>query len=63
VTCSGSGTFVRELNNSEASGYVDFGGMGVNGIKTDGGKLGARIRMYHPRFGLCIVQRTVLVGL
>lgn len=34
----------------------------MKGMKAPGGKDGFLRRMYHPRFGLWIVQQTVLLG-
>ena len=43
---------VRDLKDREASTwYSDVDGRGVSGMNTPGGKEGARMRMYHPRFG------------
>lgn len=43
---------VRDLKERDASTwYGDVNGRGVNGMNTPGGKEGARMRMYHPRFG------------
>lgn len=53
-----SGTSVRQLKTSPAVvWYGDALGTGVRGMQTPGGKEGPLIRMYHPRFGLWIVQQ------
>lgn len=43
--------------------YGEAFGIGMSGINTPGGNAGALIRMYQPRFGLCIVQQTVELAL
>jgi len=43
--------------------YGEALGIGARGMKTPGGNDGARILMYQPRFGLCIVQQIVEVAL
>ena len=48
----GESKLVCDLKDRDASTwYGDVNGRGVNGINTPGGKEGARMRMYHPRFG------------
>ena len=48
----GESELVRDLKDRDASTwYGDVNGRGVNDINTPGGKEGARMRMYHPRFG------------
>lgn len=55
--------FVLEVNDRAASAWNgDEVGTTVNGMDTPGGNEGARILMYHPRFGLCIVQQTFEVA-
>ena len=43
---------VHDLKHRDASmWYGDVNGRGVSSMNTPGGKEGARVRMYHPRFG------------
>ena len=60
----GVGMFVRVLNVMAASVCsTELADTGVSGMKTPGGKVGERRRMYHPRIGRCIDHSTVLVAL
>lgn len=55
--------FVLEENDKAASVWNgDEAGTAVKGMDTPGGNEGARILMYHPRFGRCIVQQTFEVA-
>lgn len=55
--------FVLEENDKAASAWNgDEVGTTVSGMETPGGNEGARILMYHPRFGRCIVQQTFEVA-
>ena len=48
----GESELVGDLKDRDASTwYGDVNGRGVNGMNIPGGKEGARMRMYHPRFG------------
>jgi len=56
--------FVRHEKDKAASAkFGEEGGTGRRGIKTPGGKVGDRMRMYHPFFGRWIIQQMVDVWL
>lgn len=57
------GRFVRLAKESAASAWNgDVDGTGARAMNAPGGKEGARILMYQPRFGLWIVQQSVDVA-